>query len=575
MKLLNWMPAVCVFPAALLGPVAAAQDAAGETDYLFARIETSQGDIVTLLDRARAPETVENFVELVESDYYDGLIFHRVVRTEGENLIQAGAFEPDMGVRDWDEYLDWEEGQEGIVNEWRNGLINARGTLAMARQSAPDSATTQFFINHADNVQLSTPIEGGAGYAVFGRVIDGMEVVDEIASTPTDARPTKRFNIRVRNVPVEPIVISDVVMVDEASLSEEQRQAAADWREESDDMAEGFEDRLREVTIRSNRPAWVQEWMTQRRQNERELYTERYQAERARWESVRERLDGAEADEEGVRVLVVEEGDGAEIEDDDIIRYRLTGWRGDNQPGDVFDSTSWAFGGVPRVTPVERLPGVGRVSLDRLASIVTGQQVGSKLLIELPAEYAYGASGSQQPLVPPSIPVVFEIELLEILPSFSEVERMLEEGDVASTDSGLEYLVVEQGDGVSPTAREDQVTTVYAGWLTDGTLFDSNTFEFAVGRVIPGWTEALLDMRVGETRILRIPGDLGYGPRGAGATIPPNATLIFYVELLDVDRVEPFVERRAEEMRSAEQAPAPTPEEDGAAGGETETNGAN
>jgi FKBP-type peptidyl-prolyl cis-trans isomerase len=193
------------------------------------------------------------------------------------------------------------------------------------------------------------------------------------------------------------------------------------------------------------------------------------------------------------------------------------------------------------------LPGVG-IPLERLISIVEGADVGDTLLVELPPEYAYGAAGSRRPLVPPSINVVFEIEILEKLPEFSEIQSILDEREVQTTASGLEFVALEEGDGPSPTTRQDQVTTAYAGWLTDGTLFDANTFRFGVGRVISGWTEALLDMQVGETRVLRIPSDLAYGARGSGGTIPPNATLIFYVELLDVDRLDPFVEQKIDEL---------------------------
>ena len=133
---------------------------------------------------------------------------------------------------------------------------------------------------------------------------------------------------------------------------------------------------------------------------------------------------------------------------------------------------------------------------------------------------------------------------------------MLNERQVQTTESGLEFIVIQDGDGPSPTNTIDRVTTSYAGWLTDGTLFDTNTFQFQVGRVIPGWTEALLDMSVGERRVLRIPSDLAYGPRGVGGAIPPNATLIFYVEMLGVDRLDPFIEQRVAEMDASSAAEA-------------------
>ena len=182
-----------------IAPLASAQNA--DEDFRFARMDTTKGEIVLLLDRGRAPITVDNFTQLIEADFYDGLMFHRVIgpRAEREYLIQTGAFLPDMSVR------ELEEDPAPVANEWENGLINERGTIAMARLQDPSSATTQFFINHQDNPEFSTPAFGGAGFAVFGAVIDGMEIVDDIAAVPTNPRATKRFGIRVRNVPQEAI----------------------------------------------------------------------------------------------------------------------------------------------------------------------------------------------------------------------------------------------------------------------------------------------------------------------------------------------------------------------------------
>jgi cyclophilin family peptidyl-prolyl cis-trans isomerase len=155
-------------------------------------LQTSQGKIVLELNDAKAPITVANFLKYAREGYYDGTIFHRVI--DGF-MIQGGGFTPSM-----------EEKKTGqpIQNEARNGLKNQRGTIAMARRPDPHSATAQFFINHKDNSNLDYPAHDGWGYAVFGKVTQGIEVVDKIAKTPTGNRGMHQ------NVPLEPIVIQSV-----------------------------------------------------------------------------------------------------------------------------------------------------------------------------------------------------------------------------------------------------------------------------------------------------------------------------------------------------------------------------
>jgi len=176
--------ALALLAAALLARPAAAEEALPKV-----LLDTSMGDIVVELFTDRAPVTAANFLELVEQDFYDGLVFHRVV---AGFVIQAGGYDAGMNYR--------EPPGGNIVNESSNGLANARGTLAMARLSDPDSANTQFFINVADNTHLDAR-PGQPGYAVFGRVIDGMDVVTEIELSNT----TRKAGMA--GVPEEPIVI--------------------------------------------------------------------------------------------------------------------------------------------------------------------------------------------------------------------------------------------------------------------------------------------------------------------------------------------------------------------------------
>ena len=160
-------------------------------------METSKGTISLELDEAKAPITVKNFVKYAEAGFYDGTIFHRVI--DGF-MIQGGGFTRDMNEKD--------ESYPPIRNEAMNGLKNLRGTIAMARTMVVDSATSQFFINLVDNdfLDFQMPTAQGFGYAVFGRVTDGMSVVDDIAKAKTgNVGPHQ-------NVPETPIVIRKVTI---------------------------------------------------------------------------------------------------------------------------------------------------------------------------------------------------------------------------------------------------------------------------------------------------------------------------------------------------------------------------
>ncbi len=154
------------------------------------RMATSAGDIVLELDREKAPKTVDNFLQYVKAGHYDGTIFHRVI----ENfMIQGGGMKPDMSEKPV---------RAPIPLESRSGLSNKVGTVAMARTSVPDSATAQFFINVRDNNFLDQPnSRDGQGYAVFGKVIQGMDVVEKIRTVPTASSGPHQ------NVPVTPVII--------------------------------------------------------------------------------------------------------------------------------------------------------------------------------------------------------------------------------------------------------------------------------------------------------------------------------------------------------------------------------
>lgn len=185
--------------ALVLGSMLAIPSAAQETKETGATeapqvtIETNRGIILIELDPENAPLSTANFLEYVREGFYDGTIFHRVI--DGF-MIQGGGFTEEMKKKDV---------REPIRNESDNGLKNERGTIAMARQTAPHSATAQFYINTVDNASLNMRGGGGWGYAVFGKVLEGMDVVDAIAKSETGFARNG-----MRDVPVEPIVMIKV-----------------------------------------------------------------------------------------------------------------------------------------------------------------------------------------------------------------------------------------------------------------------------------------------------------------------------------------------------------------------------
>ncbi|APR04887.1 peptidylprolyl isomerase [Thauera chlorobenzoica] len=152
-------------------------------------LKTSQGEIVVELFADKAPKSAENFVQYVKDGHYDGTVFHRVI--DGF-MIQGGGFDADMKQKGT---------RAPIQNEAKNGLKNEPGTLAMARTADPHSASAQFFINLVPNTFLDYPSRDGWGYAVFGKVVKGMDVVEKIAKVPTANRGFHQ------NVPLEAVLI--------------------------------------------------------------------------------------------------------------------------------------------------------------------------------------------------------------------------------------------------------------------------------------------------------------------------------------------------------------------------------
>ena len=167
-------------------------------------------------------------------------------------------------------------------------------------------------------------------------------------------------------------------------------------------------------------------------------------------------------------------------------------------------------------------------------------KVGEKAKLVIPPDLAYGEQGAGGGIIPPNATLTFEVELVDILAGAPEAATEVDADAYTTTESGLKYYDLEVGEGASPEPGQ-LVSVHYTGWLEDGTKFDSSldrgqpfNFPIGMGQVIPGWDEGVSTMKVGGQRQLVIPSELAYGEQGAGNVIPPNAVLIFEVELMDV-----------------------------------------
>jgi peptidyl-prolyl cis-trans isomerase A (cyclophilin A) len=189
----------------LSGQVLAQGNTSEPESYPKVLIETNAGSFTVELFTQRAPLTVANFLEYVDADFYTGTIFHRVV---GGFVAQAGGYDKEFKLK---------ETRDKIPNESGNGLGNLRAYIAMARTSLPHSANSQFYINLADNTALD-PRPTRWGYTVFGRVIDGMSVIDDIGYRATGPGPIPEL---IRDVPAEAIVITNMELLDPAPASNE------------------------------------------------------------------------------------------------------------------------------------------------------------------------------------------------------------------------------------------------------------------------------------------------------------------------------------------------------------------
>lgn len=338
--------------------------AAGQ--HPLVKMETSLGDIVLELDGEKAPISTLNFIRYAEDKFYDGTIFHRVMKTF---MIQGGGFTPEVDQK--------KEGlRPGIKNEWKNGLKNNKGTISMARLGGqPDSATAQFFINVVDNARLDQPQSDGAGYAVFGKVVEGMDTVDKIKDTSVRASPKYPGG---EVVPVEPVVIKSVKVMGEFDRALVEANVAASERAAKEAEAKAKEAEVKAASEREGKLADV--------------------IKKAEEES-KSKITKTDS---GLMYVDLKVGEGETPKTTDKVDVHYTGWLVD---GTKFDSS------VDRGTPFtfSLSGGVIKGWLEGVATM----KVGGKRKLIIPSDLGYGKRGSP-PKIPADATLVFDVELLGI-----------------------------------------------------------------------------------------------------------------------------------------------------------------
>lgn len=319
------------------------------------KLETTLGDIVIQLDVEKAPVSTLNFIQYAEDKFFDGTIFHRVI---SNFMIQGGGFTPDGKKTDGM--------RSGIKNEWKNGLKNVRGSISMARLSGrPDSGTSQFFINVKDNTSLDQPRDGSA-YAVFGHVVEGMDVVDKIRNVEVHSHP----NISGGKVPVEHVIIKSATLIGkfDRSLAQKNIDSAVNAVKLATEQALNKMEQTLKDTI-------------------------------ARFESKTGKT--ATVTESGLGYIDLTVGEGASPESTDTVEVHYTGWLTN---GKKFDSS------VDRGQPSTFL--LNRVIAGWTEGLGT-MKVGGKRKLIIPSNLGYGEKGTP-PSIPPHSVLIFDVELISI-----------------------------------------------------------------------------------------------------------------------------------------------------------------
>lgn len=325
--------------------------------HVYVKMETTLGDLLLDLDAERAPLTVQNFLDYANAGFYDGTIFHRVM---SNFMIQGGGYTVDLAEKS--------EGlRPGIKNEWRNGLKNVRGSIAMARLGGQaDSATAQFFINVVDNAPLDQPRDG-AGYAVFGKVISGLETVDRIRYTPVKNDPRLPMG---PVVPAEPVVIKSVRQVPAEDAKAAARQADETAAKAAAEAKTEADKQIREAVVRLEQETGKK----------------------------------FEPTPSGLMILHVTEGAGASPTLQDIVEahYILMLLNGEKLQ-------SSRDSGKPLSYPLDKLIPGWKQGLALM-------KVGSRAMLIVPPDLAYGATPPPGSGIPANGTLLFDVELLGVKP---------------------------------------------------------------------------------------------------------------------------------------------------------------
>jgi peptidyl-prolyl cis-trans isomerase A (cyclophilin A) len=394
---------------AIVPPLVAQQPEAEEekkADPLHPRVKmvTTLGEFVLELDAEKAPVSVDNFLRYAADGYYNGTVFHRIVHKEpGRSMIdviQGGGRTADLERKK-------ESLRPPIKNEWQNGLKNKRGTISMARTHEPDSATSQFFISTADNETLDQPA-GGAAYAVFGQVVEGMDVVDKIRNTKLLQHPRmlKRWGAVT---PAEAVVIQSVTLLDGLTYAE----VAAVTKPAVEAAAKELAERARaEAEAQAKAKAAAED------------RAKTFKALLANGED--ENGNKLQKSPTGLMYVVLKEGEGPSptfvdeklretttptdwlLENKDaqrlpdmaVVEAHYTGWLTD---GTQFDSSRNRD--RPATFPLHRV-------IKGWFEGVSMMKVGGRRLLIVPPDMAYGSRG--RPGIPPHSTLVFDVELLSI-----------------------------------------------------------------------------------------------------------------------------------------------------------------
>lgn len=349
----------------LLATAAVAQDAAkpaaagGDAMHPRVKLETSLGDIVVELDAEKAPITTDNFIKYADAKFYDGTIFHRVMK---DFMIQGGGHLPNLDEK--------KEGiRPSIKTEWQNGLKNKKGTISMARKGGdPNSASAQFFINVVDNDRLDVAQGDGAGYTVFGKVVEGMETVEKIRDTPVTTNPKYPGG---PVVPSETVTLKSVTVVGDVDRSKIEAAAKGAEATAAAAQAKAAEAKTAELST----------------------YVTKIETETGK---------KAVKSATGLMYIDLVDGTGPQPEKSNNVEVHYTGWLLD---GTKFDSS--VDRGKPFQFNLQR--GVIQGWLEGVATM----KVGGKRKLIIPGDLAYGKRGSP-PTIPPDATLVFDVELLGI-----------------------------------------------------------------------------------------------------------------------------------------------------------------